>query len=89
LHLQLNIGHAQFIAESPFMAQLAQGFIGPEIAMRRTHENTLDDKLIINGHDDCPCGDTNGRPEQVSSQYIQMLDKGHLFCRSGLYPSFE
>jgi hypothetical protein len=89
LHLQLNIGHAQFIAESPFMTQLAQGSVGPEIAMRRTHENTLDDKLIINGHDDCPCGDSDGRLEQVSSQYIQMLDKGHLFRRSALCPSLE
>jgi hypothetical protein len=85
----LNLGHAQFIAESPFMAQLTQSSIRPEIAMRWAHENALDDKFIINSHNDRPCSDTNSRPEQVASQNIQMLDKRHLFCRSGLYPSFE
>jgi hypothetical protein len=68
---------------------MAEETISKEVTMRRSHEDPLHDKLIVNGHDDGADRHRQRRLEKMTPQHIQMLDKGHLFRRPTSYPSLK
>ncbi len=55
-----------------------QEVIGRETSLGRPHQYFLENEIIVDGDNDRAYGNGERRLEKMSSQYVQMFDKGHL-----------